>query len=233
METCKKHSRFGFGIVLIAIGLVFFAGNFGLIPEPVYDVLTSWPMILVGVGLLNLFNGNRVPALILFAVAAFFLLPRIVPGVDMHDFRKYWPLLLIAIGAIFIVRRNKPHRPYRPSMVSNSEDYIDDISLFGGSVSQIESQNFKGGKITAVFGGSEIHMTRCRMADEGATIEMALVFGGTKLVVPRDWNVKLEVVSVFGGFADKRLYTNVDSPNAKTLVIKGAAVFGGGELSNA
>ena len=36
------------------------------------------------------------------------------------------------------------------------DDYIDEVSIFGGAEKSISSQNFKGGKVTSVFGGSEI-----------------------------------------------------------------------------
>lgn len=232
MDNLKNRNRFGLGLVLISIGLVFFAGNFGLIPQSIYSVLTSWPMILVAIGLLNLFNGKYTPALILFAVAAYFLIPSIVPGVDMHDFRKFWPLLLIVIGIIVIMRRNKPNRSWEPSVTTNSQDYIDDVAILGGSVTQVETPNFKGGKITAIFGGSEIHLTRSQLSPEGASLEMVTIFGGSKLIVPRDWNVRVEMVNILGGFADKRMYVNNDNPQRNVLVIKGVAIFGGGELSN-
>lgn len=233
MRTYKNRSRFALGIVLIAIGLVFFAGNFGLIAAPIFDVLTSWPMILVAIGLLNLLKKQYTPAAILFAVAAYFLLPKVVPELTSEQVWRYWPLLLVFVGLVFIFNRRNNNFHFEPEINQNTQDVIDDVALFGGSVSQIESQNFKGGKVTAIFGGSEIHFARAKMSDEGAVIDMAAVFGGVKLVVPRDWNVKVEVTSIFGGFTDKRLYVNDTNPNAKVLRIKGAAVFGGGELANA
>lgn len=200
-----------------------------MISDPLFDILTSWPMILVAVGLLNLLKKQYTPALILFAVASFFLLQKFS---DVNIWR-YWPLLLVFVGVVFVFNRRSNTFHCEPVMNQNSQDVIDDVALFGGSVSQIESQNFKGGKVTAIFGGSEIHFARAKMSDEGAVIDLAAIFGGVKLVVPREWNVKVEVTSVFGGFTDKRLYVNDTNPAAKTLRIKGAAVFGGGELVNA
>ena len=94
----------------------------------------------------------------------------------------------------------------------------------------MESQNFKGGEITAIFGGIEVQLTRANISDEGAVIEMTAIFGGLKLIVPRDWVIKVEVVSIFGGFTDKRLYSSPNPTQNKVLYIKGVTVFGGGEL---
>ncbi|MFT3740686.1 MAG: DUF5668 domain-containing protein [Breznakibacter sp.] len=229
MKTHKHRSRFALGVVLIAIGFVYLAGNFGMISEPLFDVLTSWPMILVAIGLLNFAKRQYTPAFILFGVASFFLLQKFT---DV-DIWRYWPILLVFIGLVLIFNRRSNTLHCEPVMNQNSQDVIDDVALFGGSVSQVESQNFKGGKITAIFGGSEMHFARAKMSEDGAVLDVAAIFGGVKLVVPRDWNVKLEVTSIFGGFTDKRLYINDAAPSAKTLWIKGAAVFGGGELTNA
>jgi len=50
------------------------------------------------------------------------------------------------------------------------------------------------------------------------------------LVVPADWNVKVEVFNIFGAYADKRMASQIDYN--KTLVIKGVTIFGGGEVKS-
>ncbi|MBW7839431.1 MAG: hypothetical protein H3C36_07295, partial [Chitinophagaceae bacterium] len=61
-----------------------------------------------------------------------------------------------------------------------------------------------------------------------AVLEINNVFGGTKLVVPSDWNVKNEVTAIFGGIDDKRKYlANIVPDPEKSLLIKGSCLFGG------
>jgi predicted membrane protein len=55
-------------------------------------------------------------------------------------------------------------------------------------------------------------------------------FGSVIIFVPEDWAVQLSVNPVFGSFEDKR-YGKVENTH-KLLIIKGAIVFGGGELRN-
>lgn len=233
MQKFKNGGRFGFGLVLIAAGLIFFAGNFSLIPDHLYHVLTSWPMILVAVGVVTLFKGDLLHTVVLFAVAAFFLLPDIMPGWSAREIWRYWPLLLVFGGIAHMMKPKKRCFKYEPSAFQNVEDYIDEVAVFGGRLVQVETHNFRGGKITAVFGGSEIDFGKAKLSDQGAVVEMSAVFGGAKLRVPRDWNVKVDVVSVFGGFTDKRLYPNTETMSSKLLVIKGVAVFGGAEIVTA
>jgi predicted membrane protein len=105
--------------------------------------------------------------------------------------------------------------------------------VFGGGERQVVSQNFRGGKITAIFGGIELDLTRAALAPGVSEIEIACVFGGTTLIVPDDWNVTLEVTPVLGGFSDSRkLHAGRTVDPTKHLVIKGAVVLGGGELKS-
>ena len=65
---------------------------------------------------------------------------------------------------------------------------------------------------------------------KGGIIEVVNIFGGASLIVPSDWKIKLEMVSIFGGFSDKR---HIIDPNPqKTLIVKGVSVFGGGDIKN-
>jgi len=226
----RKLHRGTAGLFLIIVGLVLLLGTLDVLPYRISNVLFTWPMIFVGFGLFNLVKREYTAAIILLAIGGFFIAPDLFPYVDFRDIFKYWPLLLVLIG-LSIYFRKKPQIDHNIS--ATSDEIIDEVNVFGGGVTQIESNNFKGGKITAVFGGSEINLERCQMSDQGAAIEMVTIFGGAKLIVPRGWNVKTEVVSIFGGFADKRTYYDetVADPS-KILLIKGVAIFGGGELRN-
>jgi hypothetical protein len=116
---------------------------------------------------------------------------------------------------------------------TSGDDYIDYVNVFSGGERQIVSENFKGGKVTAIFGGSEIDLTKAKLAPGKSELELACIFGGTTIIVPDDWFVTIEVTPVLGGFGDSRKLTpgrTVDS--TKQLVIKGAIVFGGGEVKS-
>ena len=115
---------------------------------------------------------------------------------------------------------------------NKSTDFIDETAIFGGRNISVVTENFQGGKITSIFGGSNINLRYAKPV-EGCTIDVATIFGGTKIIVPEDWNVKIEVVSVFGGFEDKRGYSVISrTGTGKIVVIKGTCIFGGGELNS-
>jgi hypothetical protein len=144
----------------------------------------------------------------------------------------FWPSIFIIIGVIFIVTKRKGWNSVNTGPVGG-DDYIDYVHVFSGGERQIVSENFRGGKVTAIFGGSEIDLTKAKLAPGVSELEIACVFGGATIIVPDDWNVKIEVVPVLGGFGDSRkLLPGRTVDTTRQLVIKGAVVFGGGEIKS-
>ena len=148
---------------------------------------------------------------------------------------ELWPLLLVLVGVYIIFGRKGNFRHSIEStdagQSKNSNDYVESISIFGGSSKIVNSDNFKGGNIVSIFGGSEINLTNSKLAEGENNIEITAVFGGTTLIVPSDWNVELDVLPIFGGFGDKRMKDpNKKIQEGKKLLIKGIVLFGGGEI---
>lgn len=219
----NKSSRAWVGIVLVAIGGYFLLRNFDLIPSFIPYYFFGWEMILIIVGGSMLATGRR-QGLVLLAIGGLFLAPEIfdIPRIRMRD---WWPLILIIVGAsIFLRRRGVSFNKIREV----SDDYFDNTSIFGGSEKSFTSQNLKGGRMTAVFGGSELHLNNAQLAEEGAMIDCFCMFGGHEIHVPNDWTVINESVVIFGGYSDVRPKTMKDEK--KVVRIKGFVMFGGVEV---
>ncbi len=115
----------------------------------------------------------------------------------------------------------------------DERDFIDEVSIFGGGEKIVTSSQFKGGRITSIFGGSKINLMNSSLAEGNNVIDIFCTFGGTTIIVPAGWTVKVEVVSIFGGFSDKReRMPNLVFDQDRTLIIKGVAIFGGGEVKS-
>ncbi len=114
---------------------------------------------------------------------------------------------------------------------TSSNDYIDSVNVFGGSHQTIYSKNFKGGEITAVFGGCDLNLTQADFEGE-VTIDITAIFGGCKIIVPPGWQVKSEVTAIFGGLDDKRSILPSPEGPTKLIIIKGIAMFGGVDIRN-
>ena len=186
-------------------------------------------MLLIAIGVINIANdSSRGMGWILIAIGGFFMVSEIydLPTSFRHVF---WPALLIVIGLVLIFGSGRIFH-HRHFTVSKGEDFIEEVALFGGRDRYVNSQAFRGGKIVSVFGGSKIDLTKAELAPGPIEIEIVSIFGGSTLLIPTDWNVKLEVFNIFGGYGDKRVRGQVDFN--KTVVVKGVAIFGGGEIKS-
>lgn len=108
------------------------------------------------------------------------------------------------------------------------DDYLDAVSVFSGVKKTILSKSFKGGEIVNVFGGTELDFTQADISGR-VIIDITQIFGGTKLVVPSNWQVVSDVASVFAGVDDKRMRMAPPS-NEKVLVLKGTSIFAGVDI---
>lgn len=238
MEEFKAQKKVYLGVLMVIIGFIYILRNLGIIPYNVSEILFSWPTFLILLGVFfYIANRNMIMSVAFTTLGLFFLVPHIF-HVPLNFRHVFWPIVLVFIGIVMIFRKpvdGKCGRKYGKykfvdSTESNS-NMIDEIAIFGGCEKYITSDNFQGGKITSIFGGSTLDFSNAVLADGDVVIELANIFGGTKLIIPPDWNIKIEVVSIFGGFVDKR--RNISPVNInpnKILVIKGACVFGGGEI---
>lgn len=100
-EQTKRGGLFA-GIILIAFGCMFLLDRFLVVDFG--DLIGSyWPMIVVLVGVFQLFDGAKVwNGLWLIAVGAWLQVANL--GLWGVDYGNSWPLLLIALGAGLVIR---------------------------------------------------------------------------------------------------------------------------------
>jgi len=232
MNSNNQNRTLGIGILIILAGLAILFHRLDVFSPKLDDIIISWQMLLIVIGVWNLFfTQSRVAGFILIAIGGFFLIPHLF--ILPYDFRRnFWPLLLIVVG-IFILLRAFPGRKREPikPMEGDPQEYIDETNIFSGSDKKISTQNFRGGKITSLFGGSDIDLTTSQLAEGTNVLEIFYMFGGSTITVPGDWVVVNKVTSILGGFADKRSITPpTPTGSQKTLIIQGFVMFGGGEI---
>jgi predicted membrane protein len=225
-----KRKSLVFGLVVLALGFIWLFHNFGMINETVWDHIISWQMLLIAIGVINLANGHgRGFGGVLILIGGFFLLSDIY-GWPVTFTQIFWPSLLILVGLFLLSGSSRIFRR-RFVSIGEGEDYIDEVSVFSGTDRVIHSKSFKGGKVVSIFGGSKLDLSRSTIEPGIHELEVVAIFGGSTLIVPADWNVKVEIFSIFGGFEDKRMIGQIDF--SKTLILKGVAIFGGGEVKTA
>jgi predicted membrane protein len=230
------------GVFIILIGIA------ALIKVTVTDLpnwVFSWQMFLIVLGFfIGIRHGFRGPAwFILMLVGGAFLATEINPDINIR--RYIWPVALIVVGGFLVLRpRHRNFRDYIDDKVDTAindaakkegpvsdDDFVDSTSVFGGAHKNIISKNFKGGDLVNIFGGTELNLTQADFTGT-ATIELTTIFGGTKLIVPSNWSVKSEVVTIFGGMEDKRNIQSVTDNSGKLLLLRGTIIFGGIEIKS-
>jgi predicted membrane protein len=229
MENNNTPRKFFIGLIILAVGIGLLLSNLGILNYEIKRYILRWEMILIAMGLIFIVSReSKVPGIILLTIGAV-LYSRDFLNLNFNFWQIFWPAMLILAGILILFRKSIDPPNWEKKSI-DTDDIIDEIAVFGGADKTIMSQNFKGGKILAVFGGSSFNMSRAKLAPGKNYIEVLAIFGGMKLIVPEDWNVKISAVSIFGGFTDKHRIQSYTSNPESELVIKGVVIFGGGEI---
>lgn len=214
-----------FGAAVVVVGVLLLLDTTGAVPTR--DLLVFTPSVFVLVGLWALVRSgfrNLVGPVLVISVAAAWQAVAL-DYATAEEVTDLWPLLVIAFGLSLLLGQ------YRDRTVGSSDDRVSALALFGGAERRSTSQSFAGGDLTAAFGGTELDLRDAAVADPPARINAVALFGGVEVVVPRDWNVRIDVLPILGGAADERSrgerrHEEVD------LVVTGFAAFGGVTVSD-
>ena len=234
-QNNSHNGKLVIGGLLIFVGAILMLSNLDVFTFNTAHYLFSWKSILIYIGLVMLASrSNKRPAYILIGIGAFFWLPDIF-GYSVRFRDVFWPLIFIGLGFLLIYRQRSPRQVQYDENGNPVEDhsgYLNDVSLFGGGVKIIQSKTFKGGNITAIMGGSEFDLRHVEFATSVAVIDVFTLFGGTKFIVPENWTVQSDALSILGGFSDKRNVSATSATDGNVLVIKGIVMLGGIEVKS-
>lgn len=235
-NTPNRSGRLWGGLALVIIGAVFMARKAGA--DLPYWIFSGW-MIPIAAGIYFGARQSFRPGgwLIPIAIGAAFMIDEFVPGIEMKEF--IWPAIIIGAGLIMIFRprgsRSDRWKSWKNdsfiSSTDGSDEILDMVSIFGGNKRNVITKNFRGGEAVSVFGGTELVLTQADFTGT-ATLELTQVFGGAKLIIPANWKIQSEVVSIFGALDDKRPQSQDGADSTKVLKLIGTSIFGGIEIKS-
>lgn len=237
------NGRYFFGIILVVLGLGFLLEQFNIIS---FGEIISiyWPSILILIGLVGLFDkkSSKFGDLILILLGAMLQINRL-DIVDINVFKFFFPIILILIGLKVIFSReikyehhvyiNKDgedtnYKNYNPNRNITLEDTVDEFVVMGGIETNNQSENFKGGRVTAIMAGVEIDLRGAKLHNNEAYLDIKAIMGGVEITVPQDWRVEIKGIPIAGGWSNKTKFrNNIDAP---VLKVNCFAMFGGIEV---
>ncbi len=208
-------------------------------------------------------NTKTIGFILIFIGILFFL--HTMDVADFGDIiHRFWPLILIFVGINMLLKFKKsndfaqqqstmqatqtttanvpppmpPQQPvYTYTPPSVSVDSLNVSEVFGEISLPIASQNFRGGRVSNVFGEIKIDLTKTILVDGDSVLDISTVFGAITLLVPREMafaiqsNVSVGDIRVFdmkrdGLFSKLNFKTSNFDSSPKRLHIVTSSVFG-------
>ena len=232
MNRYRNQRRVLFGTFIIIIGALALLDNLHLFNAR--EVLHFWPIAFIAFGALKIYQTRNASGYFVGAalIAAGVILTLQSMGIVAFRWRDWWPVLLIAGGILVIFKglfgRRLAYHDRDVRSTAGSESHVDAVAVMSGNKMRNDSQDFRGGEITAVMGGVELDLRQASIQGN-ATLRVFAMWGGIVIRVPGDWSVAANGVPLLGGIEDK---TVPPANPVKRLVIEGYAIMGGVEIKN-
>jgi predicted membrane protein len=200
------------GGIICVIGLALLLDHLGYVS---FDrVWRYWPILLV-------------------VISAGTLLQLGTLGILRFNWSELWPLLIILVGGKMIWSSLQA-RKLRSGPTNSDSATMNATAVFGGIERSVSSNDFRGGSVSAFFGGVELDFVGADIQGDEAILEVNATFGGVEIRVPTTWTVENRGQAVFGGYSENtRTVDTADSgTRRKVLIITGTLLFGGLEIKN-
>lgn len=211
------------GLIIVAVGLGFLLDAVGLIGFS--DLLAKfWPVFIILAGVLALKDSPRSPLwpAILIGFGSLLLL-RQTDVIDFNVWKLIWPAIIIAIGFNIIFEKMN----HKPRVATDTDQDLS--AILSGNSSRNTSDNYKGGKLTAILGGIELDLNKATIEKE-AYLDAFCFMGGVELRVPDTWEVRTSGTPILGGWDNKAVKPQAKNP--PVLHVRGTCIMGGLNIKN-
>lgn len=203
------------GLFFAILGLLLTLENLDLFEAG--RILRYWPVVLIVFGLINLGDASRRGIAAVAVVAGSVLLALKTHWLRFSLF-DLWPVLLIVVGAVIVLRALGVHGPEARGNL---------WSVLNTRKVTIDPNDLDRKQLVAFMGGANIEVADT--PHEGpVTIEALAMWGGIEIRVPSGWEVIAEVVPIMGGI-DIKTY---GEPNGRQLIVRGLVLMAGMEIKN-
>lgn len=213
-------SQLLFGALVVLIGVLLLLESTGVYPTSSLLVYTPSLFVLIALWAIirSGFRSFVGPVIVIAIAGTWQLVALDLATVDQVV--VYWPVLVIAFGASILFGL------YRSRTRTTDGTYSSMFAVLGGVEGRNTSSGFTGADLTAVFGGAELDLREAELGERPARINAVALFGGVEVIVPREWNVRMDVLPILGGASDDRPRRE-EQHETVDLEVTGFAAFGG------
>lgn len=242
----KKVNRVLWGLVLVALGVVWALRATGLVDWSIFFP-GWWTLFIIVPSVIGLITEDHKGGSLFGILLGVALL---LACLGVINFSMIWklilPVVVILIGLSLICRTafssdeaRKVHEAHhkarmakiKEGKVVEGDDYQEYWATFSSIREEFNGKEFADCRLEAVFGSITLDLTDAKMPSE-SVVKVSAIFGGAKIIVPDDVEVEVSSSSIFGGVDNKHRKTSKSEgkKSSKTLYVDATAVFGGVEI---
>ncbi len=218
-------SKILFGLLFVAVGVVYGLQELGMITDIGLTANVIFPIIMIVVGLIILFNNHNI---IFGGILTFLGFVNLLNDWYPQLNKIIFPGILVIIGIEILLGGifKRIARP-RDNFSIDNNDEINAIAVLGGVEKQVVSKNFKGGKVDAFLGGIVLDLTEIKLTSD-AIIDVNAFMGGVEIKLPSNIRIRSDVNGFLGGVEIKR--RSIETNGEYILILRGTAILGGIEV---
>jgi Domain of unknown function (DUF5668)/Cell wall-active antibiotics response 4TMS YvqF len=240
LVSCRGAGGRGLvGTLMLAFGLLLLTGSLGYIHAGFYSL---WPLLLIiwGVWIVTrTIGGDRELTQKINDAIHHSVSDPVRDDVNQKVQDAVYP------NNIPGATRTAPHKDWADGLKSSIQDAFsswtgrestdpefDYMAIFGAIKQRVTVKNFRGGRLTAIFGGFEVDLSRAEIEGPAAVIDASALMGGGEIRVPYTWVIEIRGIALLGGYTDETHQEIADAATAKRLIVKGVAALGGVVIKN-
>lgn len=228
----SKTSRYLWGLVLIALGVILGINALGIVQINIFFP-GWWTLFIIVPCVIGLLGNDSDKWADLTGIIVGVALLLACQG--WLSFKMVWslivPVILIVVGLSMLMKdvlRGKVTKEIKKLHKEGSGKGKEYWATFSGQNVNFAGQVFEGCRLEAVFGGVKCDLREAKIKED-VLIRASAVFGGVTILMPEDVNVQVVSSAMFGGVTNKYAKEVVDEKK-KTIFVESTALFGGVEI---
>lgn len=229
MNDLKKISNVLWGLLLIFLGIVIGLNTLGITHINIF-FRGWWTLFIIVPCFIGMITSqNKTSDVVGFLIGVGLLLS--AQGIVGFGtiLKLLFPMILVVIGLSIIFKDTLNHKVKEEIKRLSKHDNgnPDYCATFGEQKVELDEDDFKGCNLDAIFGGVTLDLTDANIRKD-ALINACVVFGGIKIIVPKDVEVKVSSTPIFGGVSNNR---HKKKTSDKIVVyVHATCIFGGVEI---